>query len=78
MDKTISIKENLISRIQNSNDLTFLKKIQTLFDNTENELFELSDEQKTSIDQGRIDISDQKYLPHDKVMNDTKEWLKNL
>ena len=45
MDMTTQIKNNLISRIKNSSDLTFLKALQTIFDTSEQSLFQLTSEQ---------------------------------
>lgn len=77
MDSSIYIKENLISRIKNSTDIAFLKALQTLFDSTEQELFELSTEQKKSIELSKSDILNGDYKPHDQVMSETEKWLKN-
>ncbi len=50
MDLAAQIKNNLISRIKNSQDLNFLKALQTIFfDTSEQELYELSLEQKDAI-----------------------------
>lgn len=78
MNSTIYLKESLISRIKSSTDIQFLKAIQTIFDSSESELFELSDEQKKSIEQGRKEVKEGKTIPHHQVMKETEEWLKNL
>ncbi len=78
MDIEVHIKENLISRIKNSNDLNFLKALQVIFDSSENELYQLNQEQKSSIEQGRKDVIEGKTKDHSEVMKETKEWLKNL
>lgn len=78
MDDTLYIKNNLISRIRSSNDLNFLKALQTIFDSSEQELYKLSSEQQKSIELGRQDILSGNYKPHSQVIKETKEWLKNL
>ena len=78
MDSTIHIKNNLISRIKSSNDLIFLTALQTIFDSSEQELFELTAGQQESIEISRQEIIDGKYKENSQVMNETREWLKNL
>lgn len=77
MDSTIHIKNNLISRIKSSNDLNFLRALQTIFDSSEQELYQLTATQEKSIEQGRKDILAGNFKPHDEVIKETKEWLKN-
>lgn len=77
MDSTMHIKNNLISRIKSSNDIKFLKALQTIFDSSEQELFELTSEQRTSIDISRQEISEGNFKSNSQVMSETREWLKN-
>lgn len=76
MNNTSYLKRNLISRIKSSNNETFLKALQTIFDSTEQELYELSDLQKLSIENGRNDIETGKYKYNDQVMEEMTVWLK--
>ena len=78
MDNVFHIKNNLISRIKSSSDLNFLKALQTIFDSSEQELFELTKEQKESIEVGRQEILDGKFKTNSEVMTETREWLKSL
>jgi len=78
MDSTIHIKNNLISRINSSSNLDFLRALQTIFDSSEQELFELNAEQQESIEISRQEILHGKYKSNSQVMNETREWLKNL
>jgi len=75
MDIKTQIKNSLISRIKNSNDLNFLKALQTIFDTSEQSLYQLSPEQQSSIEQGREEIRDGKYVDNDQLMAEMKEWL---
>ena len=77
MDNTIHIKNNLISRIKSSNDLKFLRALQTIFDSSEQELFELTSEQQTSIEVSRQEILEGNFKNNGQVMSETREWLKN-
>ncbi|HLN73815.1 MAG: hypothetical protein ACM3O8_14950 [Methylococcaceae bacterium] len=76
MNMTTQIKNSLISRIKNSNDLDFLKALQTIFDSTEQTLYQLSPEQNDSIIKGREEIKNGDYLENDQLMSEMKQWLK--
>jgi len=76
MDSTAQIKNNLISRIKNSTDLVFLKALQTIFDSSEQTLYELSSEQENSISIGREQIKNGHFLKNESVISEMKECLK--
>lgn len=76
MDEAIQIKNNLISRIKDSNDLDFLKALQTIFESSDRSVFELNDLQKALIEKGRKDIQNGEYMENHKVISELKEWLK--
>jgi len=75
MDMTAQIKNNLISRIKNSSDLSFLKALQTIFDTSEQSLFQISSEQENSILIGRKQIETGEYSDNESVISEMKEWL---
>lgn len=75
MDMTTQIKNNLISRIKNSSDLTFLKALQTIFDTSEQSLFQLTSEQETSISIGKKQIKTGEFSNNETVISEMKEWL---
>lgn len=75
MDSSIQIKNNLISRIESSNDLSFLQALQTIFDRSEQSLLELSDEQIDSINLSREEIKKGDFKNHNQVIGEMKEWL---
>lgn len=76
MDLTAQIKNNLISRIKDSNDLKFLKALQTIFDSSEQSLYQLSEEQQSSIEIGRNEIKSGQVHKNEVVLSEMKEWLK--
>ncbi len=78
MDNAAVLKNNLISRIQNSDDLQFLRALHTIFESSEKKLFQLTTEQEKSIELGRKDILSGNFKPHNEVIKETQEWLKNL
>ena len=76
MDDAIQIKNNLISRIKNSKDLSFLKALQTIFDSLEQELYQLNDAQNESIKMSRDEISAGNYIENSTAISEIKKWLK--
>ena len=78
MDMTTQIKNSLISRIKDSNDLNFLRALQTIFDSSEQALYQLSTEQNDSILKGREDIKNGNYIENDQLMAEMKQWLTNF
>jgi len=76
MDSSIQLKNNLISRIQNSKDLNFLKAIQTIFDTSEQALFELNEKQQKSIEIGKNQINNGDFKENTQVLSDLRKWLK--
>ncbi len=76
MDNTIQIKNNLISRIRNSKDLNFLRALQTIFETSEQELYQLNSAQNESINISRDEIKNGDYIENSKAISDIKEWLK--
>ena len=75
MDMTTQIKNSLISRIKDSNDLNFLKAVQTIFDSSEQSLFQLSSEQQDSIKKSREEILKGESIENDTLMVEMKEWF---
>lgn len=76
MDLTAQIKKNLISRIKDSTDLNFLNALQTIFDSSEQELYQLSNDQKTAIEISRMEIKNGNFHKNEEVISEMKEWLK--
>ncbi len=77
MDKTTQIKNNLISRIKASEDLNFLKALETLIDASESSLFKLNSEQENSIALGRKEINSNKSFDNEMVISEMRQWLEN-
>lgn len=77
MNLTTQIKNSLISRIKDSNDENFLKALQTIFDSSEQTLYQLSTEQNDSIIKGREEIKNGDYIENDQLMSEMKKWLAN-
>lgn len=75
MDTTAQIKNNLISRIKDSKDLNFLKALQTIFDTSEQALYQLSPEQENSISIGRKQIKNGQFSSNESVISEKREWL---
>ena len=77
MNSALDIKNNLISRIQKSNDLEFLKALQVILENAEKGLYELNEAQILSIQESRAQYKRGQTIPNDQAISDVKEWLKN-
>jgi predicted transcriptional regulator len=75
MDTASQIKKNLISRIKDSKDLSFLRALQTIFDAEEQALFQLTQEQSKSIEIGRDEIKNGNYADNNEVISEMREWL---
>jgi len=76
MDTAAQIKKNLITRIKDSKDLNFLNALQTIFDSSEQSLFQLSSEQQSAIETGRSDIKNDQFFKNEEVISEMKQWLK--
>ena len=76
MNTAEQIKRNLISRIEDSEDLNFLNALQTIFDSSEQALYKLSSDQESSIKNSRIEIENEKFHKNKNVISEMKEWLK--
>jgi len=70
MDISANIKNNLISRIQQTKDLDLLKSLQMFFDSSENSLFELSNKQSNSIEIGRNEIEKGDFIENDQAISE--------
>lgn len=75
MGSTTQIKEKLISRIKESNDLSILKALQEILDSSEQSIFKLSPEQETSISIGREQIKNGEFSSNESVISEMREWL---
>jgi hypothetical protein len=76
MNTTAQLKKNLILRIKNSQDLNFLNALQTIFDSTEQSLYQIPIEQQSTIEIGRNEIKNQQFFKNEEVISEMKEWLK--
>lgn len=76
MNTTDQIKRNLISRIEDSEDVNFLNALQTIFDSSEQALYKLSFDQASSIEKSRLEIKNGKSHKNEDVIAEMKERLK--
>jgi hypothetical protein len=75
MNMTAQIKKNLILRIKDSKDLNFLNALQTIFDSSEQALYQLSSEQQSDIEAGRSEIKKGQIFKNEEVISEMKQWL---
>ncbi len=73
---TAQIKNNLISRINESKDLNFLEALQTIFVRSGQELCQLSSEQKDSVLTGKRQIKNGQISSNESVISEMREWVK--
>ena len=71
MDMTAELKKSLISRIKDSEDLNFLNALQTIFDSSDQALYQLSSDQQSCIEKGRSENKDGKFHTNDEVISET-------
>jgi hypothetical protein len=76
MNTTAQLKKNLILRIKNSQDLNFLNALQTIFDSTEQSLYQIPIERQSTIEIGRNEIKNQQFFKNEEVISEMREWLK--
>lgn len=77
MDVSERIKKNLISRINETQDIDLLKDIESIFDSKSYEAENLTEDQLTAIEAGRDQIKNGVYKPHNQVMSEMKKWLES-
>lgn len=77
MESVATIKTNLINRIKNSENLEFLKALQTIFDATEKKAYPLSTAEENMLNERHESIQKGEYIAHDNAVTDLKQWLKN-
>jgi predicted transcriptional regulator len=56
--------------------LNFLNALQTIFDSSEQALFQLSSEQQSAIETGRSEIKNDQFFKNEEVISEMKQWLK--
>ena len=76
MNLTAQIKKNLILRIKDSKDLNFINALQTIFDSSEQALYQLSAERQSAIEKGRSEIKYGQFIKNKEVISEMKQWLK--
>jgi hypothetical protein len=75
MDTIARLKESLISRIKDSNDIDFLMALQQSFESANPALYALTPEQEKAIEAGRKQIKSGDLSSHAHVMTQARQWL---
>ncbi len=75
MNETFQIRENLISKINQTEDLEFLKAIHAIFERAETLVHQLNNLQKESIKKGEEDFESGKFESNETVFKEIREWL---
>lgn len=72
----INLKEKLINKIQETDDMILLNDLSVLFELHEPEaVYELSDNQKKNIEVAQAQIKSGQFLTDDEANKDIEEWL---
>lgn len=77
MDLSAQIKNSLIERIKQSENLDFLKAVQTIFDTSGEKIYELNEQQKESIAVSYKQIEENNVQANEEVISEMKAWLRN-
>tara|TARA_B100000378_G_scaffold187229_1_gene151954 strand:- start:513 stop:749 length:237 start_codon:yes stop_codon:yes gene_type:complete len=77
MDLSAQIKNSLIERIKQSENLDFLKAVQTIFDTSGEKIYELNEQQKESIAVSYKQIEENNVQANEEVISEMKAWLQN-
>jgi len=73
---TIELKNILIHRIAEINDISFLKAIKTILDSkTDNEILNLTTEQRDEIMSSKKEIEQGLFVEQNDLDKEVKEWL---
>lgn len=75
MNYSADIKNDLIRRIQEIDDLNFLTAIQTILKSSENKLFVLTKDQEETIELSRNLIAEGKGIENDVAIAEIRSWL---
>jgi hypothetical protein len=74
---TVDLKNILIHRISQINDLSFLEALKTILDSkSETKTIQLSDKQFQEIIDSKKEIEEGLYIDNDELNNEVSEWLK--
>ena len=77
MDLSAQIKNSLIERIKQSENLDLLKAIQAIFDTSDENIYELNEHQKKSISLSKIQIEEGNVQKSVEVILEMKKWLQS-
>lgn len=75
MDTIARLKESLIARIKDSDDIDFLMTLQQNLEASTHELFVLSPEQEKAIEKSKEQINSGDFSSHAQVMTMARQWL---
>ncbi|MFN8283719.1 MAG: hypothetical protein U0U67_10920 [Chitinophagales bacterium] len=73
--QTQKIKDKLIRKIQKTNDINLLGKVELALNEKEEEQLLLTKSEKTILKQRLNDVKNGIGIPHKDVMKEMKEWL---
>jgi hypothetical protein len=75
--ETQKIKDKLIKKIQKTNDINLLGKIELAFNDEQQDVLILTKSEKSILKQRLSEVNNGVGVAHKNVMKDMKEWLKS-
>lgn len=76
MNLARQLRNDLIHRIEQIDDVNFLKAIQSVLDHSDEGVFELNEQQQASISISREELKNGKGLDHNAVIGELRTWLR--
>lgn len=75
MESTATLKNELIQRIRNSDDIDFLNALKIILDTSEKTPYKLTDDQEKTIQLGREEIKNGEFIENSQVLAEARQWL---
>ncbi len=77
MDTTTKLKDELILKIKNTQDIDLLKSIKSLLVLKEDDFYDLTKKQEESIAESQAQYENEEAIDNKKAISDLRKWLKN-
>jgi hypothetical protein len=73
---TLEMKSEIFDRLNDVEDVSLLKKIRTLLNNTPNEIYKLTEYEIKMLNDSENDIKNGKLFSNEEVILEEQQWLK--
>lgn len=75
MENTSQLKDDLINKIKATNDVSFLKALQTIIDASIKDPYQLSQHQLNAVAESRAQLENGDYVENEDFMSEVEQWL---